>query len=73
MIKEKILELVTLAMRFNITITISNVGLRLSKTNYEDLEVFSRFYDFEVITKCDMLVEDFIQYFNREAERSWIN
>lgn len=66
------LELLTICLAYNISVTFSPMGMRLSKVNPETLEMYNREFDFEFVEsgrKIDS--RDLCQMFNKEAEREW--
>ena len=66
------LEVLTICLAYNISVTFSPMGMRLSKVNPETLELYNREFDFEFVEsgrKIDF--RDLFQMFNKEAEREW--
>ena len=66
------LEVLTICLAYNISVTFSPMGMRLSKVNPETLELYNREFDFEFVEsgrKIDF--RDLCQMLNKEAEREW--
>ena len=68
----KALEYMTICLAYNISVTFSPMGMRLSKVNPETLEMYNREFDYEFIEsgrKIDF--RDLCQMIKKEAEREW--